>query len=473
MTQLPFSWTSDAGKALIKDILTEYIPQWPSGPRPFQVDATANLLNKTPTVLLAATSSGKTAIFFCILIVLQHLAKHPNPAIKPDTIPEKPVVLVVTPLVELGNKHALEMREFGQRAVSLNAATLAEAREAGRNLLTEIRLCEWTMVFLSAERVTSKEVNDLLRDEHFRSNLVMLGIDEAHVLVPWSLSFRKAYGDVSQLRRRLPDHCTLAVVTATLTPDGLKTLCTELGLKHDKYRCIRQSVQRPNIHTILTNLSHGLTSASFPDFSWLFKQHTKAVLFCGSLDLVWRLGVYGWSHYPIALQHTRVRLWSSISSTEYNQETLELFADESQPTTIIASTAFGMGMNVPNIAYSINVGLPETLEALVQQNGRAGRDPSSTAFGITYVPTATISSLQDDIKQLKDDSSDPAELYKKLVKFNRAPTRASKAAEPKLDTNLRSLILAHTRFVLGGARSDGSAGSRLSSESSASCAVSV
>ncbi|KAF5313659.1 hypothetical protein D9611_010162 [Ephemerocybe angulata] len=184
MAPSPFSWTSDTGKALVKDILTEYIPQWPSGPHPFQVDATANLLNKAPTVLLAATSSGKTAVFFCILIVLQHLAKHPRPDIRPGSWPEKPVVLVVTPLVELGNNHANEMRAFGQRAVSLNATTLAKAAEEGRNLFSEIRLCEWTMVFLSAERLTSKEVDKILRDKDFKANLVMLGIDEAHVLVP-------------------------------------------------------------------------------------------------------------------------------------------------------------------------------------------------------------------------------------------------------------------------------------------------
>ncbi|KAF6763557.1 ATP-dependent DNA helicase RecQ [Ephemerocybe angulata] len=414
--------------------------RWPSGPRPFQVEATAHLLDNEPTLLVAATSSGKTAIFFCSLLVLRHLAKHPRPNIS-VRIPAKPVVLVVTPLVELGNNHALEMSAFGLRAVSLNAATLKKAREEQRNLIAEIQRCEWSMVFLSAERLTSKDVDNVLRDEFFRQNVIMLGIDEAHVLVPWSQSFRKAYKHVSELRLRLPRQCTLAVVTATLTPAGLAKLCAELDLKPDKYHCIRQSVQRPTVHTILANIGHSLTTASFPDISWIFERDTKAVVFCGSLDLAWRVGLFGWGHYPPGRQHSRVRLWSSITSAQYNRETLALFADPSKPTVIAATVAFGMGMNVPNIKFSINLGLPATLEDLVQQNGRAGRDPEATASGITYIPTATITALKDDIKHFNDESSIPLDVYKKVVKFSQ--TRSSKATEAKLDSNLRALILAH------------------------------
>ncbi|KAF6745111.1 ATP-dependent DNA helicase RecQ [Ephemerocybe angulata] len=439
-----FTWTSNAGKTTITEILRAVIPQWPTGPHEFQVDACANLLDKKPTVLLASTASGKTATFFCPLLVLQHLLKHPRPEIPSESIPAKPVVLVVTPLVELGNNHAKEMAAFNNmKAISINAETIESARQEGRNLYAEVRACEWSMVFLSAERLTSKDVAVILKDPTFRANVVMLGIDEGHVLIPWSLSFRAAYKQISQLRRRLPDHCTLAVVTATLTAGGLKALCDELDLREGGYKVIRRSVQRANVRTVVRELSRGIGSLSFPDIAWIFKNNIKAVVFCATLDLVWRVGVYGWEHFPLAEQLDRVRLWSSITSPSYNKKTLELFADDSRPTTIVATIAFSMGMNLPNITYSINLGLPETLEALVQQNGRAGRDHSTTAVGITYVPPTTIASFQHEINTLADEDSDPAAVHRKLAQFTKTKVGTKPATSGKIDPNLRSLILAH------------------------------
>ena len=77
--------------------------------------------------------------------------------------------------------------------MSLSAESLSAASREGRNLFGEIRLCQWSVVLLSAERLASKEVDAVLQNETFRKNLVVYGIDEAHVLVPWSVDFRVAY----------------------------------------------------------------------------------------------------------------------------------------------------------------------------------------------------------------------------------------------------------------------------------------
>ncbi|TFK20426.1 P-loop containing nucleoside triphosphate hydrolase protein [Coprinopsis marcescibilis] len=374
-----FSWLEPTNRALVRGILEARIPQWSSGPRPFQLDATTTLLDNRPLVLVASTSSGKTAVFFCLLLVYQYLYRNPHPEI-PTKIPEKPVVLVVTPLIELGNNHAKEMEAFGIKAVSVNAQTIKTESEKGNNIFESIRRCEYSMVFISAERLTSKSLDTILKDETFRNNLILLGIDEAHVLVPWSQDFRTAYRQMALLRRRLPDRCAFAVV------------------------------------------------------------------FCASLDLVWRVALYGWSQYPLAKQYDSVRVWSSITSGGYNQQSLSLFANNLQTSVIVATVAFGMGMNLKNIQYSINLGLPESMEALVQQNGHCGRDGGIDSMGITYVPVSTLNSLNLEIQPLLPVRQAADDIYQKLVLLGSAghPKGKGKVGQGAMvEQNLRTILISH------------------------------
>ncbi|KAF8069203.1 P-loop containing nucleoside triphosphate hydrolase protein [Lyophyllum atratum] len=167
--------------------MEELIPQWQNGPRDFQVDIWAHILDKIPVLLIAHTGGGKTAAFWGPIRIMQYLLRHPvNTIPKP---PSRPVGIIITPLIELGNNHlsstfqAREISEFGIKAVSVNAETAREATGEGRNLYTEVRECKWPIVLVSPEKLLSSELDGVLRDEDFRSNIVLLGIDEAHVLL--------------------------------------------------------------------------------------------------------------------------------------------------------------------------------------------------------------------------------------------------------------------------------------------------
>lgn len=104
------------------------------------------------------------------------------------------------------------MVELDIRSVALSNATLQAAKSEGRDLLKEIKQCKWSVVLLSAERLVSPDVDSILRDKDFRANLVLLGIDEAHLLVPWGKDFRKAYHQMALLHKRLPKHTALVAV---------------------------------------------------------------------------------------------------------------------------------------------------------------------------------------------------------------------------------------------------------------------
>lgn len=179
----------------------------------------------------------------------------------------------------------------------------------------------------------------------------MLGIDEAHVLVPWGKDFRQAYRQIPLFRKRLPPHTAIVTATATLSSGrDFTSLCNEFGFKPGQYHCIRLSSERPNVRMIIRELTHTLGGYQFPDILWAFKRGVKTVIYCRTLDLCFRVALYGWRQYPPGVQRLdNVRLWSSITSPSYNERTLELFATREDTTTIVASIAFGMGMNVQNI----------------------------------------------------------------------------------------------------------------------------
>ena len=101
------------------------------------------------------------------------------------------------------------MQEYGLSAIFLNAKTLIDASNEGRDLYNEIKRGRWSMIFTSAERLVSREFDSW-------ENLVLLGIDEAHVLVPWGREFRVAYRQIGSLHKRLPQHVARIAVTATL-----------------------------------------------------------------------------------------------------------------------------------------------------------------------------------------------------------------------------------------------------------------
>jgi superfamily II DNA helicase RecQ len=147
------------------------------------------------------------------------------------------------------------MRKLGIKAVSVTQ--VEAATDEGRDLFKEIRECKWEPVFISAERLTSPEVERILDDIIFCKSLILLGVDKAHVLVPWAgCAISESIPPVAILRRRLPHRCAFAAVSATLTSAGLDDLRRELGLRSPNFRCIRLSVQRPNVCTTITELTH-------------------------------------------------------------------------------------------------------------------------------------------------------------------------------------------------------------------------
>ncbi|KAH7902761.1 P-loop containing nucleoside triphosphate hydrolase protein [Hygrophoropsis aurantiaca] len=212
--------------------------------------------------------------------------------------------------------------------------------------MDEVRRCRWSVSLWSPEKLTSSGADAVIRDETFRRNLALYGVDETHVVYIWGASFRAAYRQIGLVHKRLPKHVPLVAVTATLVP----------GAEQNE-------------------LTHGLGGDTFPDIAWVLDAGEKVVLYCKTIELAFRVALYLWSLCPAgpARRMKAVRLWYSLTSSTYNAETLDLFTNDPDTCAIVATVAFGLGMNQRNIWKVVNVGLQDSLSPIIQQDGRAGR----------------------------------------------------------------------------------------------------
>ena len=345
-----------------------------------------------------------------------------------------------------------ELEELGLDAIALHADTIDRAVAEGCDIYKEIKQGRWPVVFLSPERLVSPEFDQILRDKGFRANIMLIGLDELHVMVPWGKDFRKAYHSMAILPKRLPTHVPIIGTSATVTPGkDFAEICKLLALKPGSFYLLRLSNERRNVRSIVQELTHGLTGFTFPNIRWVVEPGRKVVVYCRTLDLGFRVAMYLWNTFPPGEHRLhRIRMWNSLATTRYNAETLELFRDNPETTTIIATVAFGMGMNVRNIQDVVNLGLPDTINALVQQDGRAGRDPAMRAQGHTYVEGATLSAVREVVAARKQPKAGTSEVKKPKGKA-KAESVLQKAARlvraketvDKLDEGLCRLLEAH------------------------------
>ncbi|KAI0072463.1 P-loop containing nucleoside triphosphate hydrolase protein [Panus rudis PR-1116 ss-1] len=375
-------WSSPEGLKLLKDILKRLIPAWKDGPHDWQIKVTANILDGKDTYLVAACGEGKTAAAYLHLLVRQELARNPDLNRFGTKIVENPIAIMVGPLVDLGNSRVEEMMKIGLNAVALDAESIRKAKEAG--------------VDLYEEQLTEAKFDRMLREKTFRSNIVAYIIDEAHVVIPWSLNFRKDYAEICRARHRIPIGTPMLAMTAT----------SRIG-----------------------------------------------IIYCKTIELCFRVASYLWRLLPVGTQRFRqVRTYHSLHWPATNAETLRSFCDDNGDTYIIVATIkFGMGVDVRRVHFVLNLGLPESIENDHQQRGRAMRDAQYDGVGITYVEKHIVTAIAKAVADGKAEDGGSRKLKKEARVGDdtqvtlEASMRANAGKDRKIDIALYGLIVRHIK----------------------------
>lgn len=289
----------------------------------------------------------------------------------------------------------LELGRLNVSAFAYSRESLAEARRSGISLADEIKRCEkWQVVCVDPEHLKTKEWREISEFPIFRDNILYAAGDEVHLINQWGTDFRVDFRFIGPFfRGRLPPTASVIALSATLAPGkDTSAVCQSLGLFDGQFHLIRRTNERPNIHFTMQTLSHGLAGYEFPDIIPFLKSGRKTIFHFNSLDMLFRCYVYIWrSQPPTANKMRRTRMYTSLCSAEYNQETIRLIEEDPECQIVLATVAFANGIHAKSLLDSVAMGCSTTtVDIIWQGTGRAGREEDTQARGVVLVQKSTL-----------------------------------------------------------------------------------
>jgi RecQ family ATP-dependent DNA helicase len=274
----------------------------------------------------------------------------------PSLYLDKPTI-VVSPLISLMDDQRLNLDKLGIKSCCFNSTVSNKTK-----LKNEILNNEYKIIYITPEAISSNK--EFLIKLNTDLGLSLIAIDEAHCISTYGFDFRIAYRKLSTLREFLPNIPILAL-TATATTMVTKDLCNVLKLDDD-VKIIKTSFDRPNLElNIMTKTKGNISKDIIPIVKKFVDK--SIIIYCLTrkdtikiAELVNKFGINcgvyhgGMENYDRKLIHTK------------------FLNDEVK--CIVATIAFGMGINKPDIRVVIHYGCPKNLESYYQEIGRAGRD---------------------------------------------------------------------------------------------------
>lgn len=316
--------------------------------RPLQAEIIASVVSGRDTLALLPTGGGKSVCFQI-------------PALMTDGI-----CLVISPLVALMKDQVEGLKSRGVKALSLTGAL---GPDDISDLLDNMKFGDYKFLYLSPERLQSDWIVGRLAELPIR----LVAIDEAHCVSQWGHDFRPAYLEIGTLREHFPKVPFIAL-TATATERVQKDILTQLGMTDPAV--FTGSFARTNIgyHVIATEDKQRKAAVI------LSKNPGPSIVYVGTRKAC--------SETAERLRHdgfTATIYHGGLPFREKAKNMEEWMSGKVQ--CIVATNAFGMGIDKPDVRTVIHVQLPENLENYYQEAGRAGRD-GNPAFALLLLAPA-------------------------------------------------------------------------------------
>ena len=271
--------------------------------------------------------------------------------------------LVITPLIALMKDQVQNLRKRGIKALSIYSGM------SRQDIITTLENCifgNYKFLYISPERLDTEIFRTKLR----KMKVSMITVDESHCILQWGYDFRPAYLKIAEIRELLPDVPVLAL-TATATPEVVKDIQARLHFRRENV--FRMSFERSNLAYIVRKtdnktgeLLHILRS--MPGSAIVYvrnRRRTKEITeLLNNEDIT---ADFYHAGLDDATKDIRQHRWQSGGSR-----------------VMVATNAFGMGIDKPDVRIVIHMDLPDSIEAYFQEAGRAGRDGQKAYAVILY-----------------------------------------------------------------------------------------
>jgi ATP-dependent DNA helicase RecQ len=281
------------------------------------------------------------------------------------------LTIVISPLISLMDDQCRQLREHGVNATFLNSSLSAAAQ---RDTLAELRAGFEGLLYVSPERCQMDGFVEVVAD----LSPDLLAVDEAHCISQWGHDFRPEYAMIGSFRERIGRPATIAL-TATATDDVRADIIR--GLDLNEPAMFITGFDRPN----LAYESRRMTSDAqrLSTLLEIVESNTgPGIVYCSTRRMVDELAAMLAPKYPqraVVAYHAGMDMGDRVSAQrEFMQRDNAL---------AVATTAFGMGINKPNVRFVVHFNLPGTIEQYYQEAGRAGRDGVPSTCTILYRPT--------------------------------------------------------------------------------------
>ena len=363
----------------VRDILTKY---WGyTSFKPMQEEIITSVMDGKDTVALLPTGGGKS---LCFQI----------PAMAMDGI-----CIVVSPLVALMGDQVNALKERGIKALKLTGGISFDELNT---LLDNTLYGNYKFLYLSPERLQQEIVQNYLK----QMNVNLIAVDEAHCISQWGNDFRPAYKNITLLREIHP-LIPIIALTATATPEVLEDTISEL--KMELPAVFRNSFVRENLSYQVFKEEDKLYKTE----QFLKKNNGSAIVYVRN-----RKGTIEISEQLNSLGISATFYHGGISAKEKAQK-LQAWRNGTV-STMVATNAFGMGIDHANVRFVIHLQIPESLESYFQEAGRAGRDGEYAAAVLLYNEYDKIYVKQQFVESLPT-TSDLKNIYRTLSNYFQIP----------------------------------------------------
>lgn len=386
---MQFPWSQDV-KAALRDVFGL------RGFRPNQLEAINATLSGKDTFVLMPTGGGKSLCYQLPAILKSGKTRG--------------VTIVISPLLSLMEDQVSHLRELDVQALLINSESSHQEKSLIFDALKEDRVESFIQLLYVTPEMLNKSptVINALESLHARNRLARLVIDEAHCVSQWGHDFRPDYKQLGEVRKRFPGVPVMAL-TATATENVKVDVIHNMGMRGcEEYK---QSFNRVNLSYDVRPRKKGIIDEIAELINTSYSRKC-GIIYCLSRKqcetLAKQLSERNFSaaHYHAAMEPADKRR----VQTEWQQGNIHI---------IVATIAFGMGIDKPNVRFVIHTSVPKSLEGYYQETGRAGRDGLKSGCYLywSYQDTTILNKMIDESEGSRQQKERQKTMLQTVVQY--------------------------------------------------------